>query len=275
MKQHYLGSVSFFRHIILLTLFLIVLIPVILTSHLSQRVSALENKINVLTLSNPEKSSETPQPNVVSNKKIAYLTFDDGPSVITEEILDILRAKKVKATFFVVHHNDTKTVDRLKRMVNEGHAIGLHSYTHDYKKIYSSAKAFIDDIDKLNVYIKECTGYETKILRFPGGSNSCHLPKNLFKQIKTELDKRGYVYFDWNASSGDSVSSSKLKTENILTNCYSRVLQHNAAIILMHDTSIKKKAVVEALPILIDCLIGDGYTFSTLTPETPQVIFRK
>lgn len=204
------------------------------------------------------------------------MTFDDGPSSITENILDVLKAKNVKATFFVTYHNDADAIRRLRRIVRENHAIGLHSYTHRYEEIYSSVESFVNDIDKLNSYIVNSTGYTPKILRFPGGSNCSLLKQNLFDRLKTELDKRGYVYFDWNVSSADSTkNATSLSVGEIVGNCYSGAKDRNVAIILMHDTSVKKRIIVDALPILIDKLKRDGFVFSTLSTEAPQIAFRK
>ncbi len=159
-------------------------------------------------------------------------------------------------------------------MVSEGHTLGLHSYTHNYDLIYSSAESFLQDIDSLRSYIINNTGYVPTVLRFPGGSNYYKLKRSLFYSLKPELSKRGLVYFDWNVTSADS-SRSTLTVNDVLSNCYSAARNRNIAIILMHDSSIKKKIIADALPTLIDKLRREGFVFSTLAHNTPQIVFRK
>ena len=131
-----------------------------------------------------------------------YLTFDDGPSESTTPyILDILKEENVKATFFILNYNDN-TEYLVKRIVDEGHAIGLHGYSHEYSYIYQSEETYMENLSKLRNKIKESTGTDTIITRFPGGSSNTI--SNYNPGIMTRLTKKvieeGYRYFDWNSN---------------------------------------------------------------------------
>ena len=142
-----------------------------------------------------------------STKGVIYLTFDDGPSAnITPKVLDILKKENVKATFFVLNY--TKSNEKLiKRIVAEGHTIGIHGYSHEYSKIYKSKKAFLNNIYSLQEKIKKSTGVKTTYMRFPGGSSntvSRHYYKGIMSILTREMLARGFRYYDWNVSSGDA-----------------------------------------------------------------------
>ena len=281
MKESYLGSVRFFRHLIILIILIMLISPWGIIYWQSKRLAKLEDRVYNLEFAAETKNSRHKtkhfshfeQPKLT--KKVAYLTFDDGPSEITDEILDILKEKNIKATFFVTYHGNYSAIKTLRRIVNEGHMVGLHSYTHQYDLIYSSLDAFTKDIKKLNAYIVNSTGYVPLLYRFPGGSNNRKLSRQLFYRIKDELNKRGYIYFDWNVSSADSTPNTYVSVNEIINNCYYGARYQQIAIILMHDTSIKKQNVVLALPTLIDKLKNDGFSFKTLSTDTPQFVFRK
>ena len=150
-----------------------------------------------------------------------YLTFDDGPSAYTNELLDTLKKYNIKATFFVVGYKCDETI--LKRIVGEGHSIGLHSTNHSYKDIYNSEQAFVDDLYKMQNIVKEKSGFETFLLRFPGGSSNT-VSKNYCKGIMSKLTKKveehGFEYFDWNVSSGDAGGATT--TEQVIKNIKNR-----------------------------------------------------
>lgn len=133
-----------------------------------------------------------------------YLTFDDGPSKNTPEILSLLQKYGIGATFFVING---KYNSYMKDIVNGGSAIALHSYSHKYPKIYSSEKAFLDDLEKIHDLVKTETGVDTKIIRFPGGSSNT-ISRKYCKGIMTNLvkdtEEAGYIYFDWNCDNGDA-----------------------------------------------------------------------
>lgn len=199
--------------------------------------------------------------------KEVFLTFDDGPSVNTAKILDILKQNGVVGTFFVTAQNP-KSKDLMKRILKEGSAIGAHSYTHEYS-IYQSEQTYFDDLNKIEDYIKSVTGKTTKIVRFPGGSSntiSRHYATGIMKTLAADLEKKGYKYYDWNISSGDAAG--KLQPVDALVHNATGT-KHEKAIILMHDTQVKT-TTVEALPQIIQWYKDNGYKFSTLENTAVQ-----
>ncbi len=193
------------------------------------------------------------------NKKIAYLTFDDGPSKITPEILDILKEHNIKATFFVIGHLAEQNPDIIKRIYEEGHTLGNHSYSHKYKKIYKNTNSFLDELKSTEKVLKSILGeeFETNIIRFPGGSFGTK--KALFRRVAIE---KGYIYYDWNALNGDA------EGHNIPKNKLVQRLKNTSngkkkLIILMHDMG-EKKTTVDALPEIIEYLQQSGYDFDVL-----------
>ena len=183
------------------------------------------------------------------NVRKVYLTFDDGPSSNTEQILDILAEYDVKATFFVVGKEEEKYQALYKRIVEEGHTLGMHSYSHKYDEIYQSVDSSAQDMNKLQEFLYGLTGVECKFIRFPGGSSNS-VSKVDMHELIDYLDEQEIVYFDWNISSGDA-SSSYISTDEILSNCLIQLPQYKECIILMHDAS-NKDTTVEALPMLIE-----------------------
>ena len=197
---------------------------------------------------NLEDSTE--EENESETLKRVYLTFDDGPSSNTAKILDILDEYGVKGTFFVVGRLSDTTTPMYKRIVNEGHAIGMHSYTHKYSEVYESVDSFVYDVEKIQSLIYEQTGVLSKLYRFPGGSTNT-VSRTDVSLLKDELDKRDIKYFDWNVLSGDASSTYGLPKEAIVRNCTANALGHEEAIILMHDLP-EKATTVAALPEIIE-----------------------
>ena len=189
-----------------------------------------------------------------SNEKIVYLTFDDGPSDrVTPKILDVLKEENVKATFFIVGKNAVRRKDILRRAVKEGHTLGVHSYSHIYNEIYSSAQSLLEDIDKCNEVIKEITGASASIYRFPGGSFF------LSESLKQAVLQRGMTYVDWNASLNDA----ELKDPTpdcLFDTAVATAANRNKVIMLAHDTT-DKTATAEALKNVILYFKQQGYTF--------------
>lgn len=194
------------------------------------------------------------------DKKLAYLTFDDGPSQnVTPQILDILKEYDIKATFFVVGNLSERYPDTIKRIQEEGHSIGNHSYTHRYNHIYRNTTNFLNELKATEKVLKNILGeeYETKIIRFPGGSFG-----NKKAAFRKAVLKNGYTYYDWNALNGDAeglnIPKSKLVQRFKNTSKGKKKL-----IILMHDMD-SKKTTVEALPEIIEYLQQNDYVFDIL-----------
>ena len=203
-----------------------------------------------------------------SSGKVAYLTFDDGPSENTDKILDVLKEKGVKATFFVVGKTGEAAKARYRRIVEEGHTLGLHSYSHKYEEIYASLEGFQKDVLRLREYLYEVTGEEAWAYRFPGGSSN-RVAKVSMKECIDFLNREGMVYFDWNASSEDAVevnASCSVLNANILKDA----LRYERPMILMHDLH-ECGNTAEGLSELIDRLLEEGYEIEAITRETKPV----
>ena len=204
----------------------------------------------------------------LTNGKVVYLTFDDGPSNVTPEILRILDAYNVKATFFVTG-NGGEYNDYIKQAYKAGHAIGLHSYTHDFGYIYSSVENYFEDLNRVSDLVESLIGIRPNIIRFAGGSSNT-LSANYAPGIMTELTQlvidRGYYYFDWNVDSQDA-SGIGVDSSIIVENAASGT--EDSLVILMHDAA-GKETTAQALPQIIEYYQAQGYTFATLNEYSPE-----
>lgn len=199
---------------------------------------------------------------------IAYLTFDDGPSENTSEILDILKAYNVKATFFVVGQETEEAKELYKRIVDEGHALGMHSYSHRYSEIYNSVESFANDEKKLSDLLYESTGVIPTLYRFPGGSNNLVSNIEMTEFIKY-LDSENITYFDWNVASGDGTSQN-IDVDTLVDNVLNNVGEYETSVILMHDDT-EKNSSVEALSKIIEGLQNLGIEMKALDQNVPHV----
>jgi len=217
-----------------------------------------ESKVNSKGIPNDLSSIDVYKPN---GHKIAYLTFDDGPSPkITPSILKILDNYNIKATFFLIGSMAIKNPDIVRSEVKDGQSIGNHTYSHDYKYIYSNANNFITDINKCDATLKSIigNGYTSKLLRFPGGSFG-----NKRIELRESIKVAGYHYFDWNDLTGDS-EQKNVPVNKLLTNLKKNTKGKEHVVILMHDAG-DKETTVEALPMVVEYLKSEGYSFSTLS----------
>lgn len=206
------------------------------------------------------------------NEKKVYLTFDDGPSVNTDRILDILSQFGVKATFFVIAYDDEPSIARYQRIINEGHTLAMHSTSHRYDLIYSSMENYIDDVFGLQNFLLAKTGYKPVVYRFPGGSSNT-VTKIEIAECASYLKKNGITYFDWNVASGDA-SSTKHSTEEIYNNVISGIESvANEAVVLMHDSNTKD-TTADALPQILTKLKEMGVKVLPITSETVPVQHR-
>ena len=203
---------------------------------------------------------------VEPNGKTVYLTFDDGPGPYTAQLLDILKEYNVKATFFVTNQFP-KYQNLIGRAYSEGHAIGVHTYSHKWT-VYSSVESYVDDFVKMHNLIKVQTGIDTKIFRFPGGANNTVSKKyanGVVSAIANHLTSQGYVYYDWNCDCNDATSAT---TSQIIENVKRQIANKDYSVVLMHD--IKKKTV-NAIPAIIEYCLAHGYNLDVITTETPLV----
>lgn len=198
-------------------------------------------------------------------KKVAYLTFDDGPSEITKEVLKVLEEKKVNATFFLIGNQVTEeTIPILKQSLKDGNCIGIHTYCHECKVIYCDEASYLNDFTQAYNVIKDSLGIKPKIFRFPWGSANKFLC-NIEKNVITNLESKGFTYFDWNVSAEDSVGTQT--SYSIMKNIRKDYKKYNKPVILMHDSSINKLSA-QVLPQVIDELKQAGYSFDTLDHMT-------
>lgn len=198
--------------------------------------------------------------------KTMYLTFDDGPSKEnTDAILDILAKRGVKATFFVVGENVLKYPEVAKRIVAEGHTIGIHCNSHRYDTLYESVESYLEDFEEARRIVYEVTGVEAKLFRFPGGSINSY-NKEVYEEIIEEMAKKGYIYYDWNASLEDAVKKSD--PQQLIKNACESTLGRKKVVMLAHDivanTALCLEELLDQLP---------EYQMEALTEEVTPIQF--
>lgn len=272
---------------------ILIIVPIILCILLFVKLNKLQNKLD--SLISLEQSGEivlttndlgearfvyveevaqndldtTTESEIESN--IVYLTFDDGPSKYTDDILNILDNYGVKATFFVVGKDDPDSLELYKDIVKKGNSLGLHTYSHKYESAYSSEEGFFQEISSLRTLLFNTTGEDVTLFRFPGGSSSPKLSNygNNAEIFIDYLNNNGYTYFDWNVSSGDGASKIKTK-EQIAANVLSGVEGKKCSVVLLHDDP-NKGTSVEALPIIIESLLEKGYEIRSIDDTVAPV----
>ncbi len=283
------------KKIILAVIAALIVIPVMISVVLGIRVVQLNHKIQKLEALLMHKENEADEvtgiyatspveqslrdaasvqqtvemEDVEAYQKQIYLTFDDGPSSNTDKILDVLKEYDVKATFFVVGKTDEQSIKAYQRIVEEGHTLAMHSYSHVYGEIYESKESFIEDLEKLQEYLYQITGIWPRFYRFPGGSSNT-VSKTDMQELASCLKENGITYFDWNIASGDAISG-ELATDSIINNCLGSIDNFNECMILMHD-AVGKNTTIEALPEIISQVRERGdAVFLPITDETVPI----
>lgn len=285
--------IEMYKKMIIITFCVVSVLPSIFSICLLHQVSDMEEQVSYLAgqkdaennarvdkiknkgdnIADDEQLVKETQAGVIrsqENKRV-YLTFDDGPSDHIDEILDILDANGVKATFFVIAHTDENSMNAYRRIVEEGHGIGIHSYTHEYDKIYKSLDAFKKDVTNMSDLIYAATGIRTKLYRFPGGSANTVCSTSMNSLISW-LNEEGYIYYDWNALNGDAVTKN-LSVDTLIQNVISGVEKNGdkTSIVLMHDLASKSNTV-KSLEPLIQQLKEKGYVMDEpLTADVPPI----
>ncbi len=199
--------------------------------------------------------------------KTVYLTFDDGPSENTQRVLDVLDRYGVKATFFVTGmHPDYFPM--IAKCYEAGHTIGMHTYTHDYDKVYASVDAYWNDLNQIADVVREQIGYVPCFIRFPGGSSntiSANYTKGIMTELAQEVQDAGYQYYDWDASCGDGAehTADELVEATMADTSYG----YKSIVFLMHD-GVAKESTVEALPRIIEYFKQEGYEFAPIDRNT-------
>lgn len=205
---------------------------------------------------------------IVPSGTTIYLTFDDGPGPYTKKLLDILKKYDVKVTFFVTAQSWDASI--VKRAYNEGHAIGLHTYSHSYSKVYASVDAYFDDLNKIDNLVYDAIRIHSKLVRFPGGSSNTvsKITPGIMTTLASMLEEKGYKYFDWNVGSSDT---SNISSEKIANNIINSLSGRNAYIVLQHD--IKSRSV-DAVEKVIKYGLEHGYEFKALDETSPTAHHR-
>jgi len=296
----YIGSVRFFKNLILLLVIIFIAVPTTFSIRYKGQIkdlqAELEQQSNKLEQQNKDLQAEierlkdhhidpdgpayqalypdfyAPQELTADQAEdgVIYLTFDDGPSARTPEVLQILREENVKATFFVIGRADGQSRQWMKDIVADGHTLGMHTYTHNYDQIYASVEAYLDDMYQIFTLIKDATGVTPTVFRFPGGSINGY-NYEVSQDILSEMLRRGFVPYDWNISSGDA-SGSDTTSDMILNNVVGGASGTDRGIVLMHDAS-PKYTTVAALRPMITQLRNMGFRFDCLHPETKPILF--
>lgn len=194
-----------------------------------------------------------------------YLTFDDGPGSYTVELLDVLKKYGVKVTFFVTGRGDDSLI---LREYNEGHTIGLHTFSHDYATVYQSVDAFFDDLYAIQKRVKNITGETATLMRFPGGSSNTVSARydggtRIMSKLVQEVEARGFTYFDWNISSGDAANTRT--SDGVFENVVNALKEGGSSVVLQHDI---KDFSVRAVERIIQYGLNNGYKFERLTKDS-------
>ena len=206
------------------------------------------------------------RPSYYGNGNI-YLTFDDGPSYLTKEILDILDEEDIKATFFV-----TSGGEYVRRAYNSGHTIALHTSSHKYSYVYASEENYFNDLNTVSDSVYNSIGIRCKFIRFPGGSSntiSRNYNNGIMSRLVNAVINKGYVYFDWNVDSNDAGGDTN-NSNKIYNNVINGLSHNKTNIVLMHD-SASHRGTVNALRDIIRYGKNNGYSFKAITNDTPVV----
>ena len=257
------------KRIIITFVVLLLLLPTCLSVYLIFRVSSLEKRLDVISEIQSKSVSETdvdveetvaetgtasggsvsgdaldipgPTPIPQGLGKKVYLTFDDGPGPNTKMLLDILKKNGIHATFFVTGKTDDFSKEIYKRIVDEGHTLGMHSYSHVYEEIYSSEKAFTQDLDKIYEYLYEVTGVYPKFYRFPGGSSVQDTSVPIDNLVRI-LEERGITYLDWNVISPD-IRDSSVGKSRMIKELMSDVNKYETSVVMFYDTQTQPMTI--------------------------------
>lgn len=292
MKGSYIGSVRFYKNLILAVIVLLIGLGFGCSAHYHHRLTKTEDALSALQdaaapylsqdgSGSVELSSGDDLPyqalypdfyapqapaTTTQDERTVYLTFDGGPTSLTEDLLGELQVQNVKATFFVTGvYQENDAVDLLNTMVADGHSLGMLSWSDDYGTVYSSVESYLADMYQLFSYIKEATGVTPTIFRFPGGSVNSY-NAGIYRELVAEMLRRGFVPFDWNISSQDQVANDSTE---VSLRVISLAQSISRSIVLMHDTDNS----IDALGNIVDELSASGYTFAPLDEHVKPILF--
>ncbi|ADU27996.1 polysaccharide deacetylase family protein [Ethanoligenens harbinense] len=291
-------KINFFHLLFLLSIALAAvfcIVSVVQSAHLQQvehqlssmrgetsRADHLQDQLQDLTAKYDDLSSRMAirqsfsETHASDGTKIAYLTFDDGPSKNTSQLLQALKQSNVKATFFVIGLNCQQYPDAVKNEAAGGHVVGIHSWTHKYEYIYANMDNFKQDFMQLHDYLTQQLGSEPTICRFPGGTNNTVSKKYTKEPIMQEavnwVEGMDIRPIDWDADAGDA--ETPIPTKDQIVQRVLREIGHKTnPVILMHDFG-NRTSTIEAVPLIVQQLQAQGYTFGTLSAATPATLFK-
>lgn len=272
------------KRVIIVLCILLFALPLVLSIVLFCRVKNLEDRIETIISENKlESGSDELTTETVSAKeketvsgsavgevktKRVYLTFDDGPSKQTERVLNILKKKKVKATFFTIGREDEYSEGIYQRIVKEGHTLGMHSYSHIFKDIYGSLEGFKKDFFRISDHLEKITGVRPAFYRFPGGSSNSmnELP---VKEYTNFLNQQGVQYVDWNVIAANGVTENVTK-DDMVRSVMEGVAKYDTSIVLLYD-SADKKMTADSLSAMINSLQTAGYELLPMDESTVPI----
>ena len=214
----------------------------------------------------PTTEPPTEAPTIPPVGGVIYLTFDDGPGSETPRLLEILDKYNAKATFFVVNTPFAETITQIS---NAGHALAMHTATHDFEKVYSSEEGYFEDLEKIESVIEQYAGYRPHLLRFPGGSSnqvSMKYCDGIMTTLTQSVEEKGYIYHDWNVDSCDAGGATTPEEvyHNVIEGCRTREF----SVVLMHDI---RSYTIDAIEDIIIWGLENGYTFEAMTTDTPAI----
>lgn len=290
-KTRYVGSVRFYKNMLLVVIALLVLILTMVSLYYLHRYrqavdlleeeysASIESILNMdsdpLAYQDLYEDFYAPQLYDASNRisGTAYLTFDGGPSTHTDELLALLAQKGIKATFFVTGnvHNDPQYDEHLRAIVEGGHTLGMGSWSSDYAVMYSSVEAYLADMSTLYNYIKDTTGVVPTVFRFAGGSINSY-NAGIYRELIAEMIRRGFVPYDWNLSADGGAGSTRFSAEELVLHVEDALAGLDRAVVLLHDDSTHT-TTLEALPGIVALLEEHSFTFAPLTPDVKPVLF--
>lgn len=265
--KRYWGSVRFFKHLILLILAALLLVPWGICTVLTVQNQSLRRQVDSLMRHSqipqaemrrylgyyPDMYGEPAQRGTVDLEKTAYLTFDGGPSAELPSILDALDQYGLKATFFVSGEAAEGQAEQLRQIVRDGHTLGILSYSEDYRELYQSVEAYLEDFHRVYELIHDATGVYPQVFRFPEGSVNGYNGA-IFQALISEMTRRGFTYFDWDMTELDD---------------FSTVHDRKRAIVSIREN----EETMARLPDIIEHFSQAGFTFGRLTPEVVPVVF--
>lgn len=222
--------------------------------------------------------SEKAFPDIPANKKIIYMTFDDGPGKYTNTVLEILAEYDIKATFFLVGSYIEKYPDSVRAIADAGHTIGCHSMSHNYTEIYASPKAISADIELWERAVYEALGYipGERLYRFPGGSTCTAIKEGTFVDLLGAVKDMGYTVYDWSCANNDAwyvnMREGQTKEEFFMESLQiSLKLSGSVRILLLHESVQESVGILREM---IEYLLDEGYAFMPLDYYKYDYIFR-